>query len=533
MAEPLGRAGSIRLAEDAFQLLRQTPAATLVCHAIGSVPFALAVLLVWNDATNTHTADLTWAGDSLALALLLLWMNCWRSVYAGRLRHQLSGAADRPWTSRRIFHLIALHSFHGAVKLIVWPLAALIVFPTADTVAFYRYLAVLAGRDESSPREIVRQARRFAGMKKRENWGVLLLLMFLQLIVTLNVAIVLGTLPQLVRVLTGYESTYSRSGWSFVANPFFVLIVLAVTWIIFDPFAQAVYTMRCFQAESMETGEDLRCGLRRIRLAGPLAAAILVLFVATPYLRAEVTPPELEQSIRQTMQSHEYDWRFPPASQTANTPWIVGFTDRVVAAWRRAMHAAGDAVDRFFRWLAGMLPGSVPSLPGVQTPGVSWVVALLILIVVAAGAVIAWQMRRTRPPTEKLVDPMASVRLDAPDLTADLLPEESWIALAERSLAEQNFRFALRAFYLASLAWLGRQEYLRIHPGKTDSEYDAELRRRTHGLPDARALFGANIAAFARAWYGWHEVSADDIARFRERTESLKTMLAPAREIAA
>ena len=88
-------------------------------------------------------------------------------------------------------------------------------------------------------------------------------------------------------------------------------------------------------------------------------------------------------------------------------------------------------------------------------------------------------------------------------------------------------RLALRAFYLGSLAWLGRREYLAIDPGKTNREYEVELRRRARAFPEARGLFAANVAAFERAWYGMHDVGGDDVTEFRRRVEHMKTALAP------
>ena len=77
--------------EDAVRLLRQAPLATLVCHWIGSVPFALVALAFWNDLTNPRTLDSTGALEAFLLALMLVWMHSWRAVFAGRLRRQLSG----------------------------------------------------------------------------------------------------------------------------------------------------------------------------------------------------------------------------------------------------------------------------------------------------------------------------------------------------------------------------------------------------------------------------------------------------------
>jgi hypothetical protein len=154
---------------------------------------------------------------------------------------------------------------------------------------------------------------------------------------------------------------------------------------------------------------------------------------------------------------------------------------------------------------------------------------------VLAGVVIAIRMARVRRAKESEELPGATpsaIRLDADDLTADRLPEDQWLALAERALAEANPRLALRAFYLASLAWMGRSEYISIHPGKTNREYEIELRRRLRTFPEARALFGANVVAFERAWYGLHEVESEEIGEFRTRVGQMKSML-PARGQAA
>ena len=129
-------------------------------------------------------------------------------------------------------------------------------------------------------------------------------------------------------------------------------------------------------------------------------------------------------------------------------------------------------------------------------------------------------------PAQARAPRLEAVRLDAEDLTADRLPEESWLELAARSLGERNFRFALRAYYLANLAWLGRNQFLTIHPGKTNREYELELRRKARAFAEARQLFAANIVAFERAWYGEHDVSADNAAEFRERIERIKQALA-------
>ena len=290
--------GAIPLLEEAVHLLRRAPRTTLVCHLLGTAPFALALLLFWNDINNPHTADAAVGRESVVLALLLVWMNCWRAVFAGRLRRQLSASADTPWTWRRTWNLLAGQAFLGATKLIVFPLAALTIFGFAWTVAFYRSATALADRADLDPVQLIARARRLAGLDRRQGWLILPIVGFLGLLFTLNLALTLAMLPQLIRMLTGYESQFSRSGPFYIFTPLFLWATLAVSWMIFDPFMQAVYCVRCFYGESISTGEDIRAGLR-ILTAG--AVILLVLLPLDAF--AAVPPQQLEQSVRQAIQS--------------------------------------------------------------------------------------------------------------------------------------------------------------------------------------------------------------------------------------
>jgi hypothetical protein len=196
--------------------------------------------------------------------------------------------------------------------------------------------------------------------------------------------------------------------------------------------------------------------------------------------------------------------------------------DHMIAGLKAVTRAASSAVTRFFRWLFGdRFPEPQAGAP--PSSGLHGSVYALLAAVVVMAAWIAWRRRRSRrvQPTA-LAPSLEPVRLDAEELTPDRLPEESWLALAERCLREENLRLALRALYLANLAWLGRREFITIHPGKTNREYELELRRKARALADARALFAGNVTAFERAWYGLHEVAADDIAAFRGRMDDMK-----------
>jgi len=247
--------GAIQMLEEAVHLLRRAPRTALVCHLLGATPFALALLLFWNDVNNPHTSDATVGRESVVLALLLVWMSCWRAVFAGRLRRQLSASPDTPWTWRRTWNLVAGQAFLGATKLVVLPLALLTLFGFSWTVAFYRSATALADRADLDPLQLIARARRLAGFDRRQSWLLVPIIGFLWLLVTANLGLALALLPQLIHTLTGYESQFSRSGGYYIFTPLFLWATLAISWMIFDPFIQAVYCLRGFYAESVTTGE--------------------------------------------------------------------------------------------------------------------------------------------------------------------------------------------------------------------------------------------------------------------------------------
>ncbi|HWC98269.1 MAG TPA: DUF4129 domain-containing protein [Candidatus Sulfopaludibacter sp.] len=517
----------LSLLEEAVHVLRRAGLKALLCHWSGSVPFALVFLFCWNSLTGGPLSDLQCAAGALALALALIWMNCRRAVYAGRLRRQLSGTPETPWTPARRWQVVSLQAFLAATKPVALLISLLVLFPFARTVAFYRTAAALSDRDDLDPLEAIRRARQLAGLEPAQSWTLLPLLLLLYLLVLGNTALTVAALPQLVRIFTGYESSFTRSGVYFLQTPLFFLFVLVFSWLLFDPYLQAVYCVRCFQGESLETGEDIRAGLRRIRSLATTAALLLAAFVFPMHAADGVAPGDLEESVRRTMEAPEYGWRNPPPAVKpgGKMPWIVTATDRMVRGLKSGLQAIGKLIVKILDWLFDHL-GVRPNSQGGALPGggLHWSLYVLILAILGGLLYVIWrrrifQRRRQKPAAAEVVP---VIRLDEEGLTADRLPEAEWLALAEQNLREENFLFALRAYYLANLAWLGQAEFLKLHPGKTDREYQIELRRRA--AAETRGLFAGNIESFERAWYGRHEVTREQVEEFRDRSAAMKAL---------
>ncbi len=525
--------------EDAVHLLRNAPLSTLLCHWTGSAPFTLAVILFWNDITQYLPSNAACVADSLALAVLLAWMNCWRAVFAGRLRAQLAGA---PPAGVSVWRMAGYQSLLGAGKLIVLPIAALIVFPLASTVAFYRYASVLCCRGDLSFRQVLARASKLAAIDSRQTWATLPAVALLQLLVTLNVATALAILPQLVRMLTGYESIFARAGVSFVANPLFVFASIAVGWLAVDPFIQAVWCVMYFRRESLETGEDLRAALRGLSRAALAVAALLCVFaggVGRALAAAAVAPETLRKSIEQTMQAHEYDWRLPPETARSQPSWLSHAVDQFFHGVAWLVDRIGNAIGSLVRWLFERISTSGAESGPAPAHALSLGIYVAIAVILISALLLAVRViraRRARPLTASVGVPVP-LRLEDESVTPDQLPEGRWIEMAENCVREQNYRLALRAYYLANLAWLGRHGWIALHPGKTNREYEGDLRRRARGsageFAEARALFAENLAAFERSWYGLYRVTPEAVELFRERNLGMKTLLVPPEAVAA
>ncbi len=528
---------AIDVLESAMQLLRRTPLETLLYHWTGSVPFAIAFLVFWNDVSQFRTTPGACAVDAAVLTLGLAWMSCWRALYAGRLRSQLSGDVYR---KPDFWQLISTQALLGATKPAAVILALGTIVGFVNVTAFYRYAAVLGGRaGEGDVFTVMGNAARLARFGTMRLWLVSLLVRLVTIAAFLNVAILLAILPQLGRMFTGVETEFSRIGQGLVAQPLFWGLVFAVSWLATDPFVQAVYCVLCFRAESTSSGEDLRASLRRLRQAASVAAILLAAFVALPLRAADaVAPAQLHDSIQQAAKAHEYDWRLPAGSAEAAKPsWFVALAEKVVDYIGSGVKAILHLFKKLLDWIFGKLAGIMPASKAGDAPiaALHWSVYVLAVVILLLAGFLVWRIARNRRRKTKpaAAVPLAAVRLDDEDVTPDRLPEDSWIEMAEECLRNGDYRLALRAFYLANLAYLGRRELISINAGKTNREYENELRRRARGAPELRDHFHANLLAFERVWYGLHAADADAVAEFRARNARMKALAEPPQEAAA
>ncbi len=543
--------GGIALIEEATQLLRTASAGTLAIYYLGAIPFVLGFLFFWADMSRSAFADRHLAEAALGIAALFLWMKWFQAQFARRIRAQLAAEPSPRWTPRQQFRLLLTQTILQPTALFVLPIIAIPVLPFGWAYAFYQNITALADPDSSEISSLLKRSWRQASLWPVQNHVALTFAACFALIGFLNWITVGFAVPNLLKTLFGVETIFSQSPLALLNSTFF-LAAGGLTYLCVDPILKCAYALRCFQGESLESGEDLKAELKRFAtpqhaLAAALICVLLLAGNSNANAQSEsaappsasvpvaptLSPPELDRQINKVIHERKYAWRLPRDKvndANAKKGALTRFFEKIGSALReftrKVLHWIGDLFDRWFK--------SRQNRPDSQGDGFSFgrllssqgLLFLLVAVALSALAIFLIRLWRKRKPR---IDPVASVAIQpAPDIAnedvvADQLPEDGWTRLGRELLERGEFRLAMRAFYFASLAHLAARNLIGIARFKSNRDYENELRRRAHAIPNLLPVFGENLSVFERIWYGMHEANRELVQHFAANVDKIKT----------
>jgi hypothetical protein len=538
--------GALDLIEEATQLLRAAPAGLLAAYYAGAIPFILGALYFWADMSHSPFARRHVVEESLGMGLLFIWMKIWQARFADLVRARIAGATPPQAGARQFARLALRQTLLQSCGLFLLPASIVPILPFPWALAFFQNCAVLAGEPAGGTMALVRKSARLAALWPRQNIIFLAFLGAFGLMVFLNWLTVCLSAPHLVKMLLGIDSAFTRS-WSSLLNTTTVASLCGLTYLCVDPLLKTVYVLRCFHGESLRSGEDLKARLRQ--LAPPSAAITAGLVVLLTVLSAGLAraadapapPPaaaratasgvssaELDRAINQVIQQRKYIWRLP-RNEVENLDEHQGLLARFlnqVAEKLRDWLAAG------LEWLRDVWRRLFEhhSSGGEGSSGYQWMVTLELLLwgltILAVAALVilfyrAWNSRHAAAPV------VAQAIQPAPDLAGDhthagQLPGDEWIAMGRDLLERGEFRLAMRAFHLATLAHLAERNLVTLARFKSNRDYQRELLRRGHALGDLPGAFVDNVSVFERVWYGAHEVNREMTVRFAATVERIR-----------
>ena len=550
---------ALEFLEEGVHLLRLTPARIHVLYLAGTIPFLLGILYFWADMSRNVQAEDHLIEASLGLALLFVWMKCWQSAAASELLAHCARAARPRWTWRRVRRLAYIQGVWQPTKLIALPLAALLTLPFAWTCAFYHQLAMF-GDGTKEPADAYRRAKELAGLWPAQNFRALLWIFLFGIFVFLNIYVTGALLPELIRMFSGLESSFTMSAAAFVLNSTFFAAALAVAHLCLNPLTLSFYVVRCFHARSVRDGRDLLAVLgeqrnkeegkkNKISAATAVSVARVLILICSLLLppcsfgaseaapQSRIAPAALDRSLKDVFERREFAWRMPrelaaPRIQSSKGP-VARFYDQVLDFMGRVTKKIGRWLADFRDWLkraTNFGPDRMPSIGGGWSLGALSGAEILLYFLLAAslGAALfvafrQWRGRRIAavavPATAPLADPVDD--LLGEDVVASQLPENEWLRLARDLAARGEYRLALRALFLGTLSGLASQGVIAIARHKSNRDYLAEVTRRGPQHPDWPPAFDGCVILFERCWYGHYAAGPEVLAEFELRQHAL------------
>ena len=526
---------ALELVEEAVHLLRGAPVVAHLCYYVGSIPFILGLLYFWSDMSRGAFAYDRITGSSLRLAALFIWMKCWQAAATAHLRAFVLASEPPRWTPGRIWRLVTQQAALQPLALFIRPASLCILLPYPWVRAWFENAVILGDGSEGSVRVVSRNARRLASLWPIQNFRLFLWLFFYGFVVWLNVVVVLCAAPELLRIFTGIESPFTQTVSAYL-NSTFIASTIGCAYLLINPVTKAAYVLRCFYGESLHSGDDLRLGMRRAVAA---AAVVMLLFFApaawsaTPAQQsaadqASVQPRALDDSITRVLKRDEFAWRLPrQEAPDKSGNFVSRFANDV-------FHWIGDHARAAGRWVERMLKKLFKRHeedPQVQSSGWGGAPDLLpvfyCIIIVVVVILLAWLIWANRASFKRRAIVQAKAIPAVPDLASDdvmasQLPEDEWISLARQMMERGDFRLAIRALYLATLAHLGFRQLISIARYKSNRDYQRELRRRTGGRGELLNAFGESVSIFEEVWYGEHAATAETIGKFSSHIERIK-----------
>jgi hypothetical protein len=458
------------------------------------------------------------AEASLALAAAFLWMKFCHALFAQRVRRHIGGEASAAWSTQKLARIFLWQSMVQPTGLFILPFAAVLAVPFGWVYAFYQSVTVLGDAG-------IRDAAKQAGLWPRQNHGALSILIGFGFSVFMNCALAVSLFPQLLKMFLGIETFVTRNPEAMLNTTTFATLA-GLTYLCVDPVVKVFYVLRCFYGESRQSGRDLKASLRGFAAAALLVVALVMSWPAHSFAQS-VSPEELDRRIDQTIHETKYTWRMPrdaAIDPDAEKGMLGRFMDESVRMVRRMVRTAYDWIRDLWRKIA---PDSEPG----GNSGFAWATSTLLLyallaVTVAAVAIVlfrSWKARRKYIPNVVAEAIPATPNLADENVAADQLPEDGWLRLAHEMQDRGDYRLAMRALYLASLAHLAQRNLIRIARFKSNRDYERELGRRAHILPEIVPVFGESVSAFERVWYGTHEITGELFESFASNIARIRT----------
>jgi hypothetical protein len=538
----------LQTVEEATALLRRCPVEAWFWWFAGTVPFVCYALHFWSDMSRAADADSHLVESAFLLAFAYGFMKVAHAIFGDHLLRILrNGEKPGPLPFRAKLRLAASQALIHCTSPWVLILSSAAVVPAGWAYAFYHNANILAlpvFREGGRTRDLFKQAVAQCHYRPGQNHGVIAILFLFSILVWMNITMGASTVILLAKSFTGSENEYTRNPWLFLSSGF-LAATIAASYMIAGPLVKACYAVRCFYGLSRRTGEDIAM---RFRVAPRMAGALLILLASVvqadsslsaadppkPVVSRTVNPESLDKNIQKVLKEDAFQWRMPRdhRQERKEAGWFEAFV-RQTGLWIRsvsddvAAFFKGLVTDRLKEWLRKLF-GSRKS--GIEegnggTPWADMVEGVLYLLLAGLAVVLVVQFvrmwKKRLPVAAAAVGAASKIDLKSDQVVATQLAEDEWLKLAQEKIDAGDYRLALRALFLATLAHLGQRRMIAIAKSKSNGDYVRELALRARDRLELRRSFDEQSRVFDRSWYGWHDVTSDLLEQFRSNHQRI------------
>lgn len=382
--------------------------------------------------------------------------------------------------------------------------------------------------------------------------GLVLVLMPLSpigVMIGINIASAIALFPTLLHILTGIQTPFLLNIGS-IFNTTFFAVVCGLTYLCMDPLMKAAYVLRSFYVRSAHSGEDLKAELKH--LSGTAKASIILCILAATLAipvrtsaqetevpaqkdsHMSISASELNQALDRELEARQYAWRMPrkppPSEKEGIAAAFIRGIAETLADWgetiMRRLQPFMRWLDDFFEWLRKRMPtfkqrsGHLSDI----SPTLQLVMYIFLAVLFSTIGVMVWRTWRKRGKSFTVYAQAVRARpdLEKETTTAAELPEDAWLTLARELIQKGELRLALRAVFLASLAYLAQCNFIHLALFKSNYDYRRELERRAHAQPGMLDIFSQNTTVYESVWYGMHEANYELIERLMANQEKLQ-----------
>ena len=532
------RKSALRLLEEAVSVLKFAPFELLVSYCIGSVPFILGLFYFWTDMSRNAFANERLVIAALGMAALFAWMKIWHALFVHRIWHYLQHSSHGKWTVKTVFSMAAAQTLIHATGFFILPAPLLAMLPFGWCYAFYQNSHVFSGPGSPDLKSTIVQAWQQAKLWPRQNHLLMAIVSVLAVVMFINLAIGIISVPYLFKRFLGIETLFTMSGIH-VLNTTFLITAWGCTHLCIDPIIKTAYVLRCHYGMSMKNGSDIKAELNRLMQKTLPAAVVLLCVFAGPIAAfsaspsptdppasasSSISPDALDRSIRQVLEQRKFSWRMPREAQNQESEEAVGpltsIVTWIVDTLQQILETIFDWIDSIIEWLEQLLPepemSQQPPRDSSRWSIRTLLVLLFLVIAVALVMFVVYVWHRRKAAVPKPVDDVSPVDADLGDeaIKANDLPMEQWLSLAKEKLEKGELRLAIRAVYLAILAGLADEGFITIEAYKSNREYERELRRRSHERKVLLKAFSKSVHLFERVWYGMHAVTRTEVIQY-------------------